>query len=323
VLRTIATGLAVSLLAGCGGTPEGRSLWGQSAGESTPDAGAGPRSSGRVTVYYVLAEPRPEGDDRFAGDQGTLLTPRTVEVGASADPAVAAVRILMTQEAPGPGLVNSPVAGFGDPPFDVRSVEHDDGLVTVDFTADFYDPCPPCSIVLASSTGSIVQQYVLTAQAAFGTDDPVLFTAGGDPVRGLWFERLRGPVEGEPALVVPPQDGGSPVTEAAMATPDRQSGPTMTAEVSGVVRQGADGCVGLDGGDGVRPAVWPHGWSGWVTRGGLVLLDDRGRLVAREGDRLAGGGGVAPSGVDSPCLPGGGADVVHLQTSVDLEPPVR
>ena len=316
MLRTIATGLAAVMLTGCSVTPEG-----QPAGGPLPGTDAEPRSPGQATVYYVLAEPRPEGDDRFAGGQGTLLTPRTIEVGASADPAVAAVRTLMTEEAPGPGLVNSPVAGFGEPPFDVRSVEHDDGLVTVDFTADFYDPCPACSIVLTSSTGSIVQQYVLTAQAALGTDDPVQFTAGGDPVRGLWFERLRGPVEGEPALVVPPQDDGSPVTEAAMATPDRQPRATMTAAVSGAVRQDADGCVGLDGGDGVRPVVWPHGWTAWVTRGGLVVLDDRGRLAAREGDRLVGGGGSAPSEVDSPCLPGGRADVVHLQTSVELEPP--
>lgn len=268
-------------------------------GGQAPDVGR----ADEAAVYWVLAEPGEH--PRYGGIHGTWLTRRVVDVEEGGDPAVAAVRALMTVDRPGPGLLNSPVASFRDPPYDVVSVTHDDGLVTVDFTGDFYDPCPACSIVLPTDTGTIVQQYVLTAQAAFDTDDPVLFTARGEPVRGLWFERLRGPVAGDRGLVVPPDGAGSPVDALDLATADRPAAPGGGEPVEGVLRVDETGCLGLDLGDGVRPVVWPRGWTAWRTPPGSVLLDDDGLVVGRVGRRVRLDAGPAAPGEASPCLPAG------------------
>jgi hypothetical protein len=66
----------------------------------------------------------------------------------------------------------------------------------------------------------------------------------------------------------------------------------MDALLSGtLVRHPASG-LGVDGG-GQRYAVeWPFGWSARIETGRVVLVDDKGALIAREGDKVEMGGGL-------------------------------
>jgi hypothetical protein len=60
----------------------------------------------------------------------------------------------------------------------------------------------------------------------------------------------------------------------------------------GVVAPNATSGIGFVDAEGSLQAVtWPFGWSGWRDGDGVILMDEQGRLAARERDRVSWGGG--------------------------------
>lgn len=91
--------------------------------------------------------------------------------------------------------------------------------------------------------------------------------------------------------------GGAP--QVAESSEDPAPLPTWSdfpgeeATITGILRgSGEDGgCLWLESADGARRAVlWPSGYGARYEP--AVLLDEHGQVVAREGDRIEGGGGV-------------------------------
>jgi hypothetical protein len=67
-------------------------------------------------------------------------------------------------------------------------------------------------------------------------------------------------------------------------------------------------------------AVWPAGYTAFISAGELTLYDAVGRAIAHEGDRIRAGGGAAsvrPSA--SKCLPDS-KNVVLIQSEVEKLP---
>lgn len=109
------------------------------------------------------------------------------------------------------------------------------------------------------------------------------------------------------ALVDPATVCVEPVAGPPRDAPPGGGGPDVIAVPSSEVRNGEEallegtlrgdpgldgGCVWIEFGDGVRSTVaWPPAWGARFTPDGVELLDDTGAVVAREGDRLAMGGG--------------------------------
>lgn len=60
--------------------------------------------------------------------------------------------------------------------------------------------------------------------------------------------------------------------------------------------------------DVAYPVVWPDGWSTSDTGGMLLLIDDSGLVVGREGDHFSAGGGFSP-GPDEVFQPCGGIEI--------------
>ena len=58
-------------------------------------------------------------------------------------------------------------------------------------------------------------------------------------------------------------------------------------------------------GEEVTPVQWPFGYSARMDIGAIVLVDDGGRVVAREHDRVEAGGSVAADGMWIACGPVG------------------
>jgi hypothetical protein len=162
-----------------------------------------PPSKVDVVVYYLVDKAeRPDGRFRRA----TQITPRAVTVENTGDPAYDAVHALLAVEPPEAGLSS----GFNFlesdqiETIDVTEVRHQEGVVTIDFTQDPWDPYPTVDFCCSPDGETVTQQLVHTAQTALDTDDPVRFTTKGEPVEGIWFHRLRGPVPAEPDIVRPP-----------------------------------------------------------------------------------------------------------------------
>ena len=89
-----------------------------------------------------------------------------------------------------------------------------------------------------------------------------------------------------------------------IAVPTQSPGPFLDLGPSGcpgallegtLVRHDEAG-VAVEMDPNLPPAVvvWPHGWSARDVDGLRELLDDGGRAVAREGDRMSAGGGFYP-----------------------------
>lgn len=159
-------------------------------------------SKAEVVVYYLVdrAE-RPDGSFRPA----TQITSRTVTVDDTGDLGYDAVHALLTVEPPEVGLSS----GFnfidldGLETIDVAEVRHRGDVVTIDFTQDPWDQYPTLDLCCSPDGETVIQQLVHTAQDALDTDDPVGFMTNGEPVEGIWFHRLEGPVHADPDIVGP------------------------------------------------------------------------------------------------------------------------
>jgi hypothetical protein len=279
------------------GSVAGSSLW------PRPDATPSPApavpsvvekgAEGTATVYYLLAEPR------FGSP--SLLTSRTIAVEDTGSPGYDALHALLASEPPR-GLTegfNFAVADRSDPVVDVESVTHRDGVVEVDLTGRTHDPYPTLDLCCIPESSAVVQQLVLTVQAALDTDDPVRFNK-----HSIWFDPVPALVEADPDIVVPPA-GSSTVEEVALPT-----GPTGSGEeeLVGTLDLDADGCVVVQVGRPWVRLLLPTGWSAWRVEGELVLLEPDGTLAARQGQsvRIEYGYGKVDRG---PC---GGPDQIRV-----------
>ena len=108
-----------------------------------------------------------------------------------------AVRALLAYDAPR-GEFNVWEDGIGDGlDLEVRSVEHDGGVVTVDFHGAVSDPWPVAHIPWVVDTELFAQQLVRTVQDALDTDDPVLVTRGGEPVDAVLTAPVDQPIQAD------------------------------------------------------------------------------------------------------------------------------
>ena len=83
-------------------------------------------------------------------------------------------------------------------------------------------------------------------------------------------------------------DGAAFAIRTAAAPPQA----CMEALVTGRLIQVAASGLGLGlVGSPALPVEWPFGWSARVESGRIALLDEKGRVVAREGDQVEMGGG--------------------------------
>lgn len=66
----------------------------------------------------------------------------------------------------------------------------------------------------------------------------------------------------------------------------------MDALIGGKLAEHAQSGLGITSADGQQTAVeWPFRYSAWLVDGRIVLHDETGKLVAREGDEITVGGG--------------------------------
>lgn len=78
----------------------------------------------------------------------------------------------------------------------------------------------------------------------------------------------------------------------------------LLARASGTLARHPESGVGLAVGSGpVTPIRWPFGWTAVDGPAGLVLFDQNGAVVGREGDRYSTGGGEGPDGIFAVCSP--------------------
>lgn len=93
---------------------------------------------------------------------------------------------------------------------------------------------------------------------------------------------------GTPAATAVPTD---PPTVAIRTAPV-DNDICMDALMSGTLARHAQTGLGITGADGQQMAVeWPFRYSARVDGGRVVLRDETGKVVAREGDRIQAGGG--------------------------------
>jgi hypothetical protein len=104
---------------------------------------------------------------------------------------------------------------------------------------------------------------------------------------------------------------GAPADEGVFLTSDTPLGaaPARTARISGVLDVDSHGCVLV----GDHVVVWPSGYyaAHWNP---LEVRDDAGRVVARQGQQIEFGGGIAPA-PESRCTRGG-VEAAFVQSRV-------
>jgi len=94
------------------------------------------------------------------------------------------------------------------------------------------------------------------------------------------------------------------------------------ASIGGMLRAAPNGCIYLEGESGSRQFVlWPSSYSASrASTGGFEVHDDRGTVVANEGDRItASGGSQTISKDDSGCLPPGETTALRIESPVEGE----
>lgn len=74
------------------------------------------------------------------------------------------------------------------------------------------------------------------------------------------------------------------------------------ARIGGVLTADATWGLGLKSYSTVDGVLWPFGYSARREPGGIVLLDRSGRIVAREGERIAMAGFQSDDRVNHPCF---------------------
>jgi len=131
-------------------------------------------------------------------------------------------------------------------------------------------------------------------------------------------------LDSEPELGSPIERGGTvtlTVTRIPLPTSDWRPGDrSMQALGGGEIAIDPQGCVYLASGGAKTYAVWPDGYSTELVDGTVVIVDDQGREVAREGQQIRAGGGYSEPGeyAAEPCLPSGAAEVFYVQSEITL-----
>jgi hypothetical protein len=131
------------------------------------------------------------------------LVPTEIRDDSGRDPAVVAVTALLATTPPRDAALVNGWAVLEEPIVEVRGVSHRDGVVTVNLSGDMWDPYPAARLVVVPDGRLTVQQLVWTVQQALGTDDPVLVTALGKRMKGVWLDRMEWPVSADPAVLAP------------------------------------------------------------------------------------------------------------------------
>jgi hypothetical protein len=86
--------------------------------------------------------------------------------------------------------------------------------------------------------------------------------------------------------------------------PPSEGNECLLAEVSGVVAVDPEVGVGLRDDEGkIHRTLWPYGFTSYRILGGVTIVDDKGRVVAGEGDEIATAGFTDDFGVRHPCGP--------------------
>lgn len=204
-----AVGLVAGVVALATGLPDGdRGPTTQAAGPSESagsDTGSATvtSSAGEVTVWVLRNETKsPAPGARYVG---TSLYPATriVEFVPGDSPGVDAVQALLAYDlADDEDELNIWHDGLGpDQPLDVdvRSVEHQAGVVTVDFAGAVDDPWPTTEVSWAVDPVLFSQQLVRTVQDALDTTDPVLVTQDGEPVDRVLTAPVKQPIQADDA----------------------------------------------------------------------------------------------------------------------------
>jgi len=163
-------------------------------GDTTTNGVSANSTAGEVTVYFLDARSSPR-----------YLAAESVVTELTGDPGLDAVRAMLSTQPEDPDYANGYHLFLGVEQAaapDVASVEHTDGVITVDLTEDMWDPYP--GIDCTCPDGKIVtQQLVWTVQSALWSSDPVAVTVDGEPARGIWMDRLSGPVKADPNALSP------------------------------------------------------------------------------------------------------------------------
>lgn len=82
-------------------------------------------------------------------------------------------------------------------------------------------------------------------------------------------------------------------TSAGIKTASQPSEACMMALLSGtLVEDPRSGLAVSDGQGNITPVEWPYGYSARNELSTIVLVDERGQAVAREGDQVQLGGGL-------------------------------
>ncbi len=205
-----ALGLVAGAVVLVTGLPDDRGGTTQAAGSSQspgtePTTSTTSSAARQVTVWVLRTEANGTRQD-LSRYVGTSLYPvtRIVDPVPGDKPGVDAVEALLAYDlsADGDDALNIWHEGLGpDQPLDldVRSVDHQNGVVTVDFAGAVDDPWPTTEVSWAVDPALFSQQLVRTVQDALDTTDPVLVTQDGQPVDAVLTAPVQQPIQADDA----------------------------------------------------------------------------------------------------------------------------
>jgi hypothetical protein len=87
----------------------------------------------------------------------------------------------------------------------------------------------------------------------------------------------------------------------ALRTADAPADACMLALMSGTLAANPQSGLGIDGSEAPIAVEWPFGYSARNELGKLVLLDETGKVLAREGDEVEIGGGFGANDIWHAC----------------------
>lgn len=122
------------------------------------------------------------------------LTSETVTVPNSGDQPLDIVNALVAHAPTVEAINGFNFSSNGQLPIaEVNSVTVAPKVITVDLDREVWDPYPTMDCICPPGD-AVMQQLVWTLDTALDIELPVLLTINGEPARGIWFQRLDGPV---------------------------------------------------------------------------------------------------------------------------------
>jgi hypothetical protein len=157
------------------------------------------RQSAHAVVYFLAVDPDDSAEHPFP----TRLVARLVDVHDTGDPGLDALHALQNAQPDDAELTNGVnfLRTSGESFIQAASVSHTSGRITVDLTADPWDPYPTADFG-GPSGDAVAQELVFTVQTALDSSDPVTFTVNGQPVRGILGTPLPEPIAAQPNLLL-------------------------------------------------------------------------------------------------------------------------